>query len=52
MVVIQHLLMAGLILIGIGFVMGCSDDGSDPGLPSPSPQANDLRLQTISTSLD
>ncbi len=43
MVPIRRLLMAGLILVGTGFLIGCSDGGSEPGaLP---------RLQPISTSL-
>lgn len=47
MVPIRRLLMAGLVLISTGCLIGCSDNGSNQGsLPS-----NSLRLQSISTSL-
>ena len=48
MVPIRPLLMAGLVLVSTGWLIGCSDSGSDPGS---LPQSNDLRLQPISTSL-
>ena len=48
MVPIQRMLMAGLVLISTGCLIGCSDNGSDQ---DSSPQSNNLRLQPISTSL-
>jgi glucose/arabinose dehydrogenase len=51
-VTIRRLLIAGLILVSTGYLIGCSGSGSDPGSLPPLPQSNDLRLQTISTSLD
>ena len=51
MVPIRPLLMAGLVLVSTGWLIGCSDSGSDPGSLPPLPQSNDLRLQPISTSL-
>ncbi|MEO5631515.1 MAG: PQQ-dependent sugar dehydrogenase [Nitrospiraceae bacterium] len=48
MVPIRRLLMAGLVLISTGFLIGCSDNGSNQGS---QPQSNNLRLQPISTSL-
>jgi hypothetical protein len=51
MVPIQRLLMAGLILVSTGFLIGCSgNDSSQESLP-PLPQSNSLRLQSISTGL-
>ena len=49
MVPIRRLLMAGLVLVSTGCLIGCSDNGSNQ---DSSPQANSLRLQTISTSLN
>lgn len=46
---IQRLLMAGVVVVSIGCVIGCSGKGSNQD--SPLPQSNSLRLQTISTSL-
>lgn len=46
---IQRLLMAGVVVVSIGCVIGCSGAGSNQD--SPLPQSNSLRLQTISTSL-
>jgi glucose/arabinose dehydrogenase len=48
---IQRLLMAGAVLVGIGWLSGCSTNESDQGLLPPLPPSNDLQLQTISTSL-
>jgi glucose/arabinose dehydrogenase len=51
-VTIQRLLMACLVLVSAGGLFGCSgNDTRQDSLP-PLPQSNDLRLQTISTSLD
>ncbi len=49
MVPIRRLLMAGLVLIGTGCLIGCSDNESNQ---DSSPQSISLRLQTISTSLN
>ena len=49
MVPIRRLLMAGLVLISTGCLIGCSDNGSQPRLAHL--QSNSLRLQSISTSL-
>src|SRR6478736_2193217 len=46
---IQRLLMAGVVIVNIGCMIGCSGNGSNQD--SPLPQANSLRLLTISTSL-
>ena len=51
MVPIQRLLMAGLVVISIGGLIGCSGNGSNQDSLSPLPQSNSLHLQTISTSL-
>ncbi len=48
MVLFRRLLTAGLLLIGTGSLIGCSDNGSDQ---DSSPQSDSLRLQPISTSL-
>ena len=49
MVPIWRLLMAGLVLVGTGYLVGCSaNEGSLP----PLPPSNDLQLETISTSLN
>jgi glucose/sorbosone dehydrogenase len=48
MVPIRRLLMAGLVLISTGCLIGCSDNGSNQ---DSLPQSNNLRLQPISTSL-
>lgn len=48
MVLIRRLLMAGLVLVGTGWLVGCGDNGSNQDA---SPQSNNLRLQPISTSL-
>jgi glucose/arabinose dehydrogenase len=46
---IQRLLMAGVVIVNVGCVIGCSSNGSNQD--SPLPQSNSLRLHTISTSL-
>ena len=48
MVPIRPLLMAGLVLVSTGYLIGCSDNGSNQDSSS---QSNSLRLQPISTSL-
>lgn len=48
MVPIRRLLMAGLVFVSTGCLIGCSDNGS---IQDSSPQSNSLRLQPISTSL-
>ena len=45
---IRRLLMVCLVLVSTGYVIGCSDDGSNQ---DSLPQSNSLRLQPISTSL-
>lgn len=52
MVTIRSLLIAGVVLVGIGCLSGCSTKESDQGSLPPLPASNDLRLQTISTSLN
>jgi glucose/arabinose dehydrogenase len=51
MVPIRRLLMAGLVLVSTGCLIGCSDNGSNQGSLPPLPQSSSLRLQSISTSL-
>ena len=51
MVPVRYLLMAGVILVGAGYLIGCSNNESHQDSLRPLPQSNDLRLQTISTSL-
>jgi glucose/arabinose dehydrogenase len=51
-VTIQRLLVAALILLSSGGLIGCSTNEPNQGSLPPLPQSNDLRLQTISTSLD
>lgn len=51
MVPIQRLLIAGLILVSTGCLIGCSGNGSDQDSLAPLPQSNSLRLQPITTSL-
>jgi glucose/arabinose dehydrogenase len=51
MVPIRQLLMAGLVLVSTGCLIGCSDNGSNQGSLLPLPQSSSLRLQSISTSL-
>ncbi len=48
MVAIRRLLMASLVLASIGYLIGCSDNGSNQGS---QPQSNSLGLQSISSSL-
>jgi glucose/arabinose dehydrogenase len=48
---IQRLLMAGVVVVSLGCVIGCSGNGSTQDSLPPLPQSNSLRLQTISTSL-
>jgi glucose/arabinose dehydrogenase len=50
-VTIRSLLIAGVVLVGIGCLSGCSPIESDQGSLPPLPPSNDLQLQTISTSL-
>ena len=52
MATIQRLLMAGLVLVSTGWLIGCSAKESDQGSLPPLPPSNDLQLQTISTSLN
>ena len=52
MVSIRYLLMAGLLLVSTGYLIGCSDNESTQDSPPPLPQSTSLRLQTISTSLN
>jgi glucose/arabinose dehydrogenase len=52
MVPICRLLMAGLVLVGTGYLVGCSVNESDQGSLPPLQQSNDLQLQTISSSLN
>ena len=51
MVPIRRLLMAGLVLVSTGCLIGCSDNASNQGSLPPVPPSNSLRLQPISTSL-
>jgi len=51
MATIRSLLIAGVVLIGIGCLSGCSPIEPDQGSQPPLPPSNDLQLQTISTSL-
>lgn len=51
MATIQRLLMAGAVLVIVGWLTGCSPIKSDQGSLPPLPPSNDLQLQTISTSL-
>ncbi len=50
MVPIQRLLITGLILVGTGSLIGCSDKGSAQDSLAPLPQSTSLRLQAISTN--
>jgi len=52
MATIRSLLIAGVVLVGIGCLSGCSTKESDEGSLPPLPPSNDLQLQTISTSLN
>ena len=51
MLPIRRLLMAGLVLVGTGCLIGCSDKGSDQDSLAPLPQSNSLRLQQITANL-
>ena len=51
MIPIRQLLMAGLVLVSTGSLIGCSNSGSSQGSLLPLPQSSSLRLQSISTSL-
>ena len=51
MVPIRRLLMAGLVVVSIGCLIGCSGNGSNQDSLSPLPQSDSLQLQPISTSL-
>lgn len=51
MLLIRRLLMAGLVLVGIGCLIGCSDKGSDQDSLAPLPQSTSLRLQPITANL-
>ncbi|TKB52574.1 MAG: hypothetical protein E8D50_12240 [Nitrospira sp.] len=51
MATIQRLLMAGLVLVSAGWLIGCSPIEPDQGSLPPLPPSNDLQLQTISTIL-
>jgi glucose/arabinose dehydrogenase len=48
----RRLLMAWLLLVGTGCLIGCSANEPNQDSLPPLPQSNDLRLQTISTGLD
>ncbi|THI88233.1 MAG: PQQ-dependent sugar dehydrogenase [Nitrospira sp. CG24A] len=50
MIQIRRLLMVCLVLVSAGYVIGCSDNESNQD-SLPLLQSNDLRLQSISTSL-
>ncbi|MEK7762109.1 MAG: PQQ-dependent sugar dehydrogenase [Nitrospirota bacterium] len=52
MATIRSLLIAGVVLVGIGCLSGCSPIEPDQGSLPPLPPSNDLQLQTISTSLN
>jgi glucose/arabinose dehydrogenase len=52
MVPTRRLLMAGLVLVSTGCLIGCSGSGSNQGSLPPLPQSSSLRLQSISTSLN
>ncbi len=52
MVTSRRLLMACLLLVGTGCLIGCSANEPNQDSLPPLPQSNDLRLQTISTGLD
>jgi len=49
MLPIRYLLMASLVHFSTGWLIGCSDNGSNQGS---QPQSNSLRLQSITTSLN
>jgi hypothetical protein len=49
---IRRLLMVCLVLVSTGYVIGCSDNETNQDSLPPLLQSNDLRLQTISTSLN
>jgi len=51
MVPMQHLWIAGLVLVSTGCLIGCSNNGSNQDSLPPLSQSNSLRLQSISTSL-
>jgi hypothetical protein len=51
MATIRSLLIAGVVLVGIGCLSGCSPIEPDQGSLPPLPPSNDLQLQTISASL-
>lgn len=51
MLPIRRLLMAGLVLVGTGCLIGCSDNGSDQDSLAPLPQSTSLRLQQITANL-
>ncbi|HKQ33755.1 MAG TPA: PQQ-dependent sugar dehydrogenase [Nitrospiraceae bacterium] len=51
MLPIRRLLMAGLAIVGIGCLVGCSDKRSDQDSLAPLPQSNSLRLQQITANL-
>jgi glucose/arabinose dehydrogenase len=50
MLTIQRLLIAGLVFVGMGCLIGCSDN--EPNQGSSLLQSNDLKLQPISSSLN
>ena len=51
MVQVRCLLMACLVLISTGCLIGCSDNESNKDSLPPLPESKDLRLQSISRSL-
>ena len=52
MVMIRRLMMAGVVLVSAGYLIGCSTNEPNQGALPPLPQSTALQLQTISTSLD
>lgn len=51
MLPIRRLLMAGLVLVVTGCLIGCSDKESDQDSLAPLPQSNSLRLQQVAANL-
>ena len=51
MVPIRRLFITGLVVVSIGGLIGCSDNGSNQGALSPLPQSDSLQLLSITTSL-
>ncbi len=51
MIPIRHLLVAGVVVVGTGCLIGCGDNGSNQGSLPPLPSSISVQLQSISTSL-